>query len=173
MDLGQIDQGHCGMTRETCGDERGFTLIELMYSMMLMAILGAIALQSLARYRENAFDAHAVQLLRDVKVALQAGQSDLENGQDFFWAWTDGAGAIQGWRVDEFLPGVVTTADTRVDASYDGFCQALAPVWCPGGGLCCAVEWATARHCDGELAHQYIRWSDGTMTTASFQNWGC
>lgn len=154
--------------------EGGFTLIELLYSTAIISILSAIAFQGFVLYKAQAYDAHTDSLLHDAQVSLTAGRSNFKHGVwDFFWAWTDNTGTLQGWRVDEFLPGVKVTENTRLDANYDGFCEAFAAQWCPGGGLCCMTDWAMARHCDGDTAVTWSRWNDGSTIKMEMANWGC
>lgn len=153
-------------------NERGFTLIELLFSMSIIGILAGMSIVAFRIYMNNAYNAHADQMISDTQLALNAGRSSFKSvPQEFFWAWTDNAGEVQGWRVDEFLPGISVNPDTRLDANYDGWCEGSN--WCAPNDICCATEWASARHCEGDNVVSYTRWRNGLVTRVEWPNWGC
>lgn len=154
--------------------EKGFTLVELLVVIAMLGILSTIGLASYSEYRNRTFHAVAEQMMHDVQVSLESGAAGLSRAApDFYWAWTDGNGELQGWRLDEFLPGTKVEENTRLDANYNGFCAAFANQWCGPNNLCCVVSWATTRHCDGETAIQWMRWNTGLTLKNEWANWGC
>ena len=57
--------------------EHGFTLVELIITTAIIAVLGAIAISTFAEYRENAIFSKAQNDMRNARTALEAGIDDL------------------------------------------------------------------------------------------------
>lgn len=59
-------------------NQRGFTLVELLWSMAIMGILGAMSVMSYVTYMRNAESTKAMVTLKQAVTALEAGMDDLD-----------------------------------------------------------------------------------------------
>ncbi|MDC0357232.1 prepilin-type N-terminal cleavage/methylation domain-containing protein [Oligoflexia bacterium] len=148
--------------------EQGFTLIELLVVIAIISILSGISIQNYSEYRQRIYDSSADHLLHNAKVALEAGKTDIDNlGNDWFWAWSDNMGVINGWRVNEFLPGMKVERQARIWVSYDGWCEnSWAGDWCQ-------LHSIQAYHCKGKVVKQWSQWKSGLVWETEWANWGC
>ena len=150
----------------------GFTLIELIITMAIIGILAAVAAQALKIYKKEAYDAHAEQMIHDGGVSLEAAVTGFDTSENgFFWAWTDGAGQLQGMRVAEFLPAMKVQENTRFFAGLNMGC--INGNWCPPGVMCCAESWMNAYHCKGKTMISWTKWNNGLVVRSSWPAPGC
>ena len=153
-------------------EEKGFTLLELLVSIGIIGLLASMGVMSYSEYRSRAADASVDSVMHNAWVALTAGQTSLDgSAPDWFWAWIDPSGTMQGWRINEFLPGFKTGPKDRVSIWYDQFCESGA--WCPPGVMCCVVASAHVWHCDSNITRSRMRWNDGTTMEFEWPGWGC
>lgn len=135
------------------GNAGGFTLIELLVVICIMAILTAISIQNYSNYRQQIYNSSADHLIHNAKIALEAGKTNIDNfNNQWFWAWTDNLGIVQGWQVNEFLPGMKAERYARVFVSYDTWCDnAIAGEWCQ-------IHSIQAYHCKGNVTKLWTEW---------------
>ena len=71
-------------TKKRCklGDQRGFTLIELMIVVAIIGILAAIAIPQFASYRQKAFNSAAQSDLKTIKTTVEGYYTD-----NYFYPW--------------------------------------------------------------------------------------
>lgn len=60
------------------GDQKGFTLVELLVVVAIIAILAAIAIPQFSEYRKKAFNAAAESDLRNSKTTMEAYFADYQ-----------------------------------------------------------------------------------------------
>ncbi len=93
--------------------EHGFTLVELIITTAIIAVLGAIAISTFAEYRENAIFSKAQNDMRNARTALEAGIDDLA-GLGFI---DESSGTIGGPVAGDMavaLPAMVTSEGVMV-----------------------------------------------------------
>ena len=155
--------------------QSGFTLIELLVSIAILGVLFATSLQSFKVYRQLAYDSMASQLMKDTRIAVEAGRIKLdeEEGPEWFWAWTDGNGVLQGWRVNDFVPGLKTGQRGRLFVNFNTWCTASNIAdWCPSGQKCCSWLWVEAYHCRSETVKAQTVWNTGEVDEWEWANGG-
>ncbi len=78
-------------------NESGFTLIELLVAISIIGILAATTVNSMGVIRQLAYDKIADDMLHNTEVALTAGLTDVDRANDWYFAWTDNNGDLQGF----------------------------------------------------------------------------
>ena len=157
-------------------NERGMTIVEVLVTMATVAILTGLSFTSFDVYKESARSAISDQQRRNVLTAIEGGQVDASalGTSDFFWAWTLEDGSFIGHRVNEFIPGLVVTENTRVWVEYDSFCDHAIWASVCAGAPCCLRNYSETWHCDGDTVKAWAAWNDGTNLLFEFQNnFGC
>lgn len=94
--------------------ESAFTLIELMITMTIVAILSAVAIPQFNDYRARGFDVRALSDLRNVAIAEEAYFLDEE---EYLSCTNDSCGALPG--IATISPGV-TIEISASDTSFTG-----------------------------------------------------
>ena len=75
-------------------------------------------------------------------------------------------GVVQGWRVNEFLPGMKVGRDARVFVSYDTWCDnAIAGAWCQ-------IHSIQAYHCKGNKMKMWTEWKEEGTQEFEWGFWG-
>ena len=100
------------MLRNRIQDDKGFTLIELMVVVLIIAILIAIAIPTFLGLRERAQDRGAQAELRDGMTAAKAFYTDDETYDGFDAAAGEAIEPSLDWAGGE--PGIATAADDLV-----------------------------------------------------------
>ena len=152
------------------GNERGFTLIELITTTAIIAILAATSVTAYHIYQKDAFDATANSVIREATVSLEAGINGMPNDGGNYWAWTDGSGSLQGNDLQRMMPGMKVSPQTRMWASLN--MQCASGQICPADVMCCVEAAITAFHCKGDKAHHWFRFNNGTVVRATFPGGG-
>lgn len=145
--------------------ERGFTIIELITTTAIVAILAVTAVSSYKLYQKDAYDAHAVSMIDDGALAIEAGINGMPNDTGMYVASSDASGNLQGNDVAKMMPGVSVSPDLRMWAMLDMGCA--AGLVCPKNVMCCAEVVISAYHCKGSSSHVLLKWNDGRITRSS------
>ncbi len=155
--------------------ERGFTLIELLVVISIIGILSATSVMSMGVIRQRAYNQIAGDILHNTEIAMNAGTVELqEEAGTWFWAWSDASGNLNGWRANEFLPGLKVDPNTRVSVNYSSWCDEVnSQPWCTPGTRCCVRSWVMAYHCKAEKVKARMTWNNGEVDDWEWNNWGC
>ena len=98
--------------RFTAGRQDGFTLVEMLVVMLILAILGALAIPAFFSQREKARDADAKSALAVAQVALETWSTD----NDGSYADATVPGLIG---IEPTLAGVALTIDSVAERTYE------------------------------------------------------
>ena len=136
--------------------QRGFTLVELLVASAIVVILAALAVQALSIYREDAYHKIALQMMGQLRTALEAGKIDSESFPTTLMVvdQTD-PGVVQGATGQLLLPGMVLPQNTRLYAAHNPAC---ADISCPEDVL-------ETRHCNIQRRVTYTKFHDGPAVT--------
>lgn len=158
---------------EMLKSEKGFTLIELIMTSAIIAVLSTIAMREAAVYTEKSREAARAQMLREVQMAYEGGSAQKSAGTSAsYWAWSDADGNVHGggwdpqnpaasYDPEDFLPGLSVGKDMRLLwSNYDSSCQNSA--WA------CAVFSAEVYHCDGKFSRMHQIMNNGWQLTVEW-----
>jgi type II secretory pathway pseudopilin PulG len=145
--------------------ESGFTLVELLVVMGTIFVLVQISLANYNLYKEKLYLAHADDVMRQLKTAVESGKIDIgvaENDQDWdTWVWvsqTKSAPPI-GFGFQELLSGYSHDKHMQIFVDHNGVCD--AGYW----GDWCQVTAIQVRHCNTDVTKAWWINKDGSTGT--------
>lgn len=111
-------QRHIPSAYQSLGEDGGFTIIELIFSMAIVGILSVIAMTSFAIYKQDVEYTKAESDMRNARTAFEVGDNDSPTGFSLplTASQTDG-GALAGPLAD-ILPGASVSPDVMLSAQY-------------------------------------------------------
>lgn len=122
--------------------EAGFTLVELLYSLMIVGILITLGFVAVKVYANNAHYVMAESDMHHARIAIQRGDLD-SNAGDNYAGWVE-SGAELG-ELEPILPGMVTSEDVRMGVIYNNCSAGVEPHMS-----------LTVQPCKGD---KYLRWT--------------
>ncbi len=128
-------------------EERGFTLIELMLTCVILIILGALSLGSFFIYKENAEYSRASTTMRNARTAMTAGEMELPEGFELTYTTTTTTGDPLSGALATALPGGVVPKDVRLGAEVSACDGSSSPLD--------RAQFLVAQPC---RAQQEVRW---------------
>lgn len=124
-------------------NHKGFTIIELLFVIVILSIFYGISIQTFKTYKESAYNAVVDQTIRDASQAIDIGKMDLDeisNGETFN-VFVSQEGILQGDK--QILPAYVASKNTNVFVTVNLSCKVdYAPI-------SCISKWISAFHCRG------------------------
>lgn len=130
---------------------RGFTLIELMMTIVVLGVLAGISIQTFRDARARAFYAVNIRNVDDAKKAIEAAFTNPDASYPAANYSQIGAGTIADAAVKPLLPGFVVSPNTKFSVEYDPACVTAV----------CVAEFLESRHCHGEYYTNWTRFGDG------------
>jgi len=138
-----------------CNKERGFSMIELLTVVTIVALLSKLALTSFVIYRGKAEYSKAVSLYQSARTASTAGEGDV--GDSFEMAFTESTdnGAPLAGSLRDYFPRLPVPENVVLGAS-------VTP--CAGSGIVPNVV-ISVKPCRGDGKHiEYVRFCNGFDT---------
>lgn len=114
------------MKRDIFSDA-GFTLVELLFVIVIISILCGISLSAFYVYRQDAEYTKAEHMLRNAETAIMLGNMDTAKGFSSGYETTGTGGGPMPANMS-FLPGAVTPINVRLGASITDCAGSTSPV---------------------------------------------
>ena len=134
----------------------GFTLVELLVVVSILLILGSLSLSAFSLYKEQARVRSSEELMRNARLALEAGKGDNESFPAAMIIVDQNApGVIADATGKALMPGLVLPDHFRLFATHDPTCAADA----------CMEDFIQARHCQTSKKTVYFRTFGGIEAT--------
>ena len=108
-------------------DEEGFTLIELMYTIVIIGMLSSLSFMAYTSYRYRALYSNAEVILRNSRIAFTAFEGDSGGPGQFNVGITfsPGDGNLPA-DIESFLPTLSVNEGVRIGAQYN-YCNDASP----------------------------------------------
>ena len=140
------------VTAHVSGQEAGFSLIELLVTMAILAVLAGLATQAYALYKDNAEHSIAVALFNQMRTSLEAGKIESENFPDeIMIVDRQGPGVSDGEVEELLLPGLVMPKFTHIFLRHQPSC----------GDAACIEDIISVRHCLTDRIVTYSKFHQG------------
>ncbi len=107
-----------GLHQAPCLSERGASMIELLYVIVIIGVLSMISLTGYAMYREDAEYAKAESTLRNARTAFEVGDQEAPEGLTIPATFSDTVGGPVAGPLATLLPGAKVSKDVRLGAAY-------------------------------------------------------
>ena len=156
------------MRIHSSSEQGGFTLLELLMSLVIIGILATLFTIAAGIYRSKAYYAISEQMLQQAKVALEAGMAETEGAPSSFMSiWQNTPGPITDFYTENVALGFVNPDNAVI---YIDHLDTCSTDWC-------LVNWIRARHCDSNEYVYWYRFYNGVEMTYRHVNadamWGC
>jgi|GEM_PF-2392262 len=103
----------------TIDDESGATIIELLYTVAIIAILASASWGAYSMHQENAEYARAEVTYRNARTALELGDQDAPSGTALAYALSGSDGGALVGDLDVMMPGMVLPENVQVGAQLN------------------------------------------------------
>jgi len=134
----------------------GFTLVELLVTVAILLILGALALTGFEVYKEQAYVRVSEELMGNARTALEAGKQDSETFPSGMMTVDQNAAGPMADATGQLLfPGLVLPKNFRVFATHDPSCAVDS----------CLEDFIQTRHCKTNKKTVYFRTYGGIEAT--------
>ncbi len=145
--------------------DSGFSLIELLTITSLIGVLAFLSIVNYREYKTKALYSGAEILMKNARIAMEAGKIDVEGQMRLFRAWSTSQGMVTSGDGQTIAPGLNNMKDYYIFVHYDPRCN--------HGG--CSESMVMAKTCKG---NQYLSWAragDGTESLIEHVSggWGC
>lgn len=136
-------------------EESGFSLIELLVSSAIIAILAGLAIKAYDSYKQNSYNRIADTVFNQARAALEAGKIDSESFPDAaMTSITVGPGEASGVHGELLLPGLIVPKDTRAAVVHNPLCTDSG----------CIEDTIRVDHCKGSKSITYSAQGSGGVS---------
>lgn len=136
--------------------ESGFTLVELLVTVAILLILGALSMSAFEVYKREAYMKSSAQLLGQARTALEAGKQDSESfPASVMTVDQTSPGPLTGATGPLLMPGFVVSKDYRLFVNHDPTCSSDL----------CLEDYIETKHCSTDGKTIYWRTYGGIEFT--------
>ncbi len=127
--------------------EEGFTIIEVIVSAAIVAILSGLAVQAYVIYREDSYHAIAKQMMGNTRTSVEAGKVDSESFAGVLQFTASTPGPATDGDSETIAPGLTLPADFTIQVIHNPNCAIVG----------CVEDYIVTRHCKADQRVIYTR----------------
>ena len=146
-------------------EQAGYTLIELLVSMAIVAILAGLSIQAFISYSESSYESLSQQTVLQAVTALEAGKSTQEEfSADWLTFWSETPGVPNTAAGQELIPGMIIPNDVQIYVQHDDACA----------DEFCVEDYLQVRHCKADTYTAWWRLRGGYQSLDTISaDWDC